>query len=376
MAVSVTNADRKRVADVLAELSEISEPERFESLIPLKIAEIIPGDLFGWNETTASCLEIIRVWIFPALGAEVFQYGPALMRYLRRHPIKPVSEPTSALQERPVNRLSDFCSTRQFEENPLYREAYRFLNSRYQLVACLHFTSGTFINLSLSRQSRDFDDRELSLISTLNQEIGHLWRKQIAPLRPDIVMRNNLLRLENLPSTGIVVVSPATEAIIHASPIADDILAAIFPSKTCLRSRETFLRSLQARRPQVIFSRDGNHHDRADFAQFILQNGETEVIATCVWNADSEGNHKCLLVKTTAPVHHQSSALSTREREVLEWILKGKQNNELAAILAISIKTVEKHTSSIFRKLGVSGRRELMCNIINNGLTALDSSRS
>jgi len=51
---------------------------------------------------------------------------------------------------------------------------------------------------------------------------------------------------------------------------------------------------------------------------------------------------------------------SLREAEVLEWVTQGKTNPEIALILDISIKTVEKHLSSVLRKFKFSNRSELI----------------
>jgi len=52
--------------------------------------------------------------------------------------------------------------------------------------------------------------------------------------------------------------------------------------------------------------------------------------------------------------------LSAREREVLCDVARGFTNKEVAARLAISVKTVETHKSNLMRKLGVQGRAELV----------------
>lgn len=54
------------------------------------------------------------------------------------------------------------------------------------------------------------------------------------------------------------------------------------------------------------------------------------------------------------------SSLSPREAEVLNLILRGRRNKEVAAGLFISIKTVEFHIKNIFIKLGVKNRIELI----------------
>lgn len=49
------------------------------------------------------------------------------------------------------------------------------------------------------------------------------------------------------------------------------------------------------------------------------------------------------------------SGLSTREAEVLALVAVGKSNQEIAAQLVLSVRTVERHISTIYQKLGVSG---------------------
>jgi pimeloyl-ACP methyl ester carboxylesterase/DNA-binding CsgD family transcriptional regulator len=48
--------------------------------------------------------------------------------------------------------------------------------------------------------------------------------------------------------------------------------------------------------------------------------------------------------------------LTTREREVLEFVAQGLDNNKIAKQLSISEKTVRNHVSTIFSKLGVNSR--------------------
>ncbi len=47
---------------------------------------------------------------------------------------------------------------------------------------------------------------------------------------------------------------------------------------------------------------------------------------------------------------------SERERQVLGWVAAGKTNWEIAQILAISPRTVQKHLEHVFDKFGVGNR--------------------
>ena len=57
------------------------------------------------------------------------------------------------------------------------------------------------------------------------------------------------------------------------------------------------------------------------------------------------------------PIEFSSElGLTTREGEVLSWLSKGKTNRDIAQILGLSPRTVDKHLEQIYAKLGVENR--------------------
>jgi DNA-binding NarL/FixJ family response regulator len=67
-----------------------------------------------------------------------------------------------------------------------------------------------------------------------------------------------------------------------------------------------------------------------------------------------------------------SSPLSPREREVLQLIAEGKSTKEAAAILSVSVKTIESHRKQIMDKLDLHSVAELTKYAIREGLTQLE----
>lgn len=51
-----------------------------------------------------------------------------------------------------------------------------------------------------------------------------------------------------------------------------------------------------------------------------------------------------------------AAVLTRRQREIMEWIAEGKTSAEVAIILNISPRTVEKHLEAVFQRLGVENR--------------------
>lgn len=55
--------------------------------------------------------------------------------------------------------------------------------------------------------------------------------------------------------------------------------------------------------------------------------------------------------------------LTNRENEILQWMLRGYNNQEIAEVLFISAHTVKNHISNIFQKLNITDRRQLFSTI-------------
>lgn len=64
--------------------------------------------------------------------------------------------------------------------------------------------------------------------------------------------------------------------------------------------------------------------------------------------------------------------LTVREREVLESLIKGRSNKEIASGLCISEETVKSHLKMLFSKLGVRDRTEAAIAAIRHGIVHLD----
>jgi len=79
---------------------------------------------------------------------------------------------------------------------------------------------------------------------------------------------------------------------------------------------------------------------------FISQFGSDEVLLRLV---EGEANDDQAVLR-------QKLKLTQREAEVLLWVARGKSNRDVADILTLSPRTVNKHLEQIFTKLGVENR--------------------
>ena len=78
-----------------------------------------------------------------------------------------------------------------------------------------------------------------------------------------------------------------------------------------------------------------------------------------------------VLIQATRSTKQPLFDLTEREREVLNLVVQGQSNQQIAKALVISIATVKAHISNILSKLQVSSRAEASAFAIKNKLVSL-----
>lgn len=77
-------------------------------------------------------------------------------------------------------------------------------------------------------------------------------------------------------------------------------------------------------------------------------------------------------IETAAPDVWLRDSLTTAERRIVRALLDGKSYAEIAQERGRSIRTIANQVSSVFRKLGVSGRGELVSRIVRGPTSGLE----
>ncbi len=135
------------------------------------------------------------------------------------------------------------------------------------------------------------------------------------------------------------------------------------------------LRQLQPHAAIVTLTRHGDDAYlqellRAGAAGYVLkQSAPTELLqAIRATAAGGQYLDSTLTSRVTAgflgregrKVNRASVTLTEREAEVLRQIASGYSNKEIAARLALSVKTIEAHKANAMRKLGLNGRIDIV----------------
>lgn len=100
------------------------------------------------------------------------------------------------------------------------------------------------------------------------------------------------------------------------------------------------------RQPEPGHSLSLEHPDYPLSLRFVARPAEDEALLRLI---DGERASGAEVLKAELP-------LTDREAEVLYWVANGKTNREVAQILELSPRTVNKHLEQVFTKLGVDNR--------------------
>ncbi len=98
---------------------------------------------------------------------------------------------------------------------------------------------------------------------------------------------------------------------------------------------------------------------------YLLKNSALEevLLAIKAVNSGEEYFDKSInitAIKSGSKRSNKKPVLSKSEREILSLIGQGKSSSEIAAIRFNSVSTIEKHRKNMIRKLGLSGKGELL----------------
>jgi DNA-binding NarL/FixJ family response regulator len=116
---------------------------------------------------------------------------------------------------------------------------------------------------------------------------------------------------------------------------------------------------------------------KAGAAGYVLKSGATEELHTAInqvfqgetYITPSFGEDVIArLWNRSGEIDDQSEELTERQREILQLIVEGRGNKEIADILHLSVKTIEFHRARIMNKLGVRSAAELTKVALQQGI--------
>lgn len=255
----------------------------------------------------------------------------------------------------PTQRISDCMAGRVFRHSALHADYYRRIGINYVMALPLRIDGGNVISVVFNRARADFKDAERGVLDTLRRPLAAIYRNLAACEDAGLSLKCvRDLAAEN--GWQIVRISIAGR-ILDACPQALLLLARFFPENTAGRGSSlppglaawfSQSRSWGLDRPAI----NRGH-------QFEMSRLGARLTVHFVPDPQDASAGYLLMKAERLGVRAEELShlpLTGREREILVLVAAGKTNAEIATVLSISARTVQKHLEHVFPKLGVETR--------------------
>lgn len=243
-----------------------------------------------------------------------------------------------------MHKISDFLSREDYHRLELYQDVYRRLGVEYQIAATIRTEPERITAFALSRRQNDYTERDRAILEMLRPHLVVAFNNLALALENMTIQDTTTLALNELGSATIIV-NLQGRILYHTGPGLQWIGAAspgVLPAKI-----SGWLNPPAARRARRVM-------------HLAAAAGEIQICAV-----PTSSPERLLLVLTREnaqpllPASTDDFGLSQRQLEVASWICQGKTNAEIATILGLSPRTVQKHVEHIFEKTGVGSRMAL-----------------
>lgn len=321
------------VAELLAFVSEMESLDDAHAFPPRLLAglqRLIPADEVAYSELDPSAeTSILQIWL--ADGVEAVVFG-ADEEYLRTRELwwqlRP-THPVCGYRRRSGNwteplKASDFGPLREFRKTPIYDAFYRGELDYWLDMGLPATATKTRVFIFLRRGGRDFTDRDKAILELLRP---HLEARGVAAqAAADAAAALATLEEPAGDEAHRVVLCSAGGAIEFASPVSRALL-------------DRYLGIENGRLPTALLNR----------RTAVLADGHGRLT---IRTAPSGGLRVLLLEERD----ERLDRLTSREREILDRVRRGRTNAEIASELEIATATVAKHLEHVYEKLGVRSR--------------------
>ncbi|MCW2541540.1 MAG: hypothetical protein JWN95_3265 [Frankiales bacterium] len=347
--VKLDEDDVQALSSAIQDIRSVSTASAFPQQSLEITAALVRNDSLSWNEidpVTGRTFAIVLPYM-PIDAAQLAQFS-ALQH---EHPIINYLHGSG---DGSARKISDFLTQQQFHELRLYRDLYKMLGVEHQMALTLPTVFPRIEAIAANRADPDddFDERDRLMLNVLRP---HLAQAYAGARERDHMLRLMATMSEALSEdgTGVIILDdPPAELTVGAL-----VLLYRYFGRPGARNPfpDRVSRWLAAQRAVTSSASDGlpdalrpiaSHRDGRQLVVRFLPATET-VQGALLLNERRDPS-------TAAEL--QQLGLTVREAEILEMLVSGATNIELATSLHISAGTIKKHLDNLYRKLGVTGR--------------------
>lgn len=312
----------------------------FPSLTGSIFSKLVGLDSVSYNEVFPAVERtVVEIYPEPQKIAELFLVWK---EHAHQHPVLAYARETG---DGSAHQISDFLSRREFHKLDLYQECFRKMGVENQMAVTANAPRDIVIGIALNRSGSRFSESDRLIVNMFRP---HLVRAYL-----NLVELSHLQHIAEgltaaLDDGGIPTILRSQRGVVlRVSDRARKLLVDYLGWKggrTLPAQLELWVRSRleSPNAPQAFqFSTSKGQlsaslSDRLEFHYSIITIHED-------WRSLDKHNFEQL-------------GLTSRENDVLAWVVEGKSNQEIAVILGLSSLTVKTHLQSILKKMKVENR--------------------
>lgn len=328
---------------LLPQLYQLRDMAELPGVMLETISSVVPNIFATFNRLDLRAGTVTAAYFPAEWQPQMEAIMPEIHPHVHTHPIyRHVFETGDGS----AHMTADFMSEEDWQKTPFSR-ALAPLGVQECLIICLQTSRQELIFIALNRAERTFTEQDRGMAEILRTHFRAAYENALAFTEVQALALLSTHAIERSPH-GIVLIDTAG-SVLHMSSHASELLDRYFPDVS------TWKASL----PPALLQWLEHKLIAARLPAEMLQVEQAGAMLT-VRAASANARTRILHLRESLPgrsaEHLCSLGLSPREAEVLQWAAEGKSNVEIATILEISHRTVEKHLETVFTKLGVTGR--------------------
>lgn len=242
--------------------------------------------------------------------------------------------------------ITDFMPLEDFYTTDLHRLALGPLGINHQIFGVLGVLDGTGYAIAISRTHQGFTERERERLNVIQPHLVTSFINAAVCSRAQQSINQIRAAMETAP--GAYGYFDPEGRVSWIQERAEAWLQEFFADE--VKNDGNIPRSLRRLLAEAI--RNGS------IPRQLENFSGDECLIVCLGSSSIGGWIMRLERKrrTPPPYFHPLPQLSDRKNEVLQWMVEGKRNAEIAMILELSPRTVERHVAEILEELQVENR--------------------
>lgn len=342
---SLAPGDLSTVLDILPRLYRLQDLSTLAPVMLAQLDRIIPSLMSTYNEIDIATGKTIIVTHPPERHDEMASTLAPGVPVLASHPLFARFE---MAEEHEVAAISDMVSRDDWLRNPFYLAAQRPIGLEDSLVLPLAHSMRRFNFICFNRGERSFSARERELAELLRPHLVTAYENAREFTEAKALSLLSMSALDRA-ELGIALVD-AGARVVHMNPRASSLLDIYYQPDPWRQELPDDL----ARWITGLGTAEGVAR-----LPLLRQRGEGPVLECRTATIDGISQRILLLQEKSLEQQWRRFlvlGISERQAEVLYWVGEGKSNADIATILDIAKRTVDKHLEAIYAKLQVENR--------------------